>query len=153
MPDTDGAGSRPLLESNAHSHIWKFTTWRFIRRVLTVYDSSARVVGAAGSWLRQNQLDWLSESRLLLLVGYYSLCSLSFSLQHYPHPLTTTANLVFPWGTSSSGGPWLLEWQLGSKKKGAEVANFLTGRVFQTNTESISPLKKCTNLYKVSFLY
>ena len=153
MPDTDGTGSCSLLESDAHSNIWNFTTWRFIKRVLTIYESSARVVGADGSWLRQiNWTDCLSPGSCCWLDTILYV-AFPLSLQHYPHPLTATSNLVFPWGTSSSGGPWLLKWQLGSKKKGAEAANFLTGRVFQTNTASTFPLKKCTNLYKVSFPY
>ena len=39
MPDFDGTGSLSLLESDAHSNLCKFTTSRFIRRVITVHDS------------------------------------------------------------------------------------------------------------------
>ena len=35
MPDADGTGSGSLLEPNVCSHLWKFTTWRFICRRCT----------------------------------------------------------------------------------------------------------------------
>ena len=35
-PDVDGSGSGSLLEPDAQSHLWKFTTWRFVYRGVTV---------------------------------------------------------------------------------------------------------------------
>ena len=35
-PDVRGSGSGSLLDPDAQSHLWKFTTWRFVYRGVTV---------------------------------------------------------------------------------------------------------------------
>ena len=37
MPDVNGTGCGSLLEQDAFSHLWKFTTWWFICRGFTVH--------------------------------------------------------------------------------------------------------------------
>lgn len=124
------------LISVSHSICWG---WNSQGGLFThTYDSSASVVWTAGSWLRQLNWSDMSGCRLLLLAGfrYYSPCSISFIPQQYPS--TATSSLVFPWGVSSSGVPWLLEWRADAE-------------VFQIGTASEFPLKKFTNLYKILF--
>lgn len=103
------------LISASHSICWGWNSQDGL--FMHTYDSSASVVWTAGSWLRQLNWSDMSGCRFLLLAGflYYSPCSISFIPQHYPS--TATSKLVFPWGVSSSGVPWLLEWQKAPRKR------------------------------------
>ena len=125
MPDIDGTGSCSLLESDAHSHIWKFTTRRFISRLLTVYDSSARVVGAAGSWLRQiNWTDCLSPGSCSWLD---TILCVAFPLSYNTIPTLwpPLQTLSFPGVPPAVGDPDCLSGSWAPRKKEQRLPIFL----------------------------
>ena len=76
IPDIDGTSSGALLELDAHSRLWKFATWRFICRGLTVQCSYHK-------GLAQRLLTSPYNKRLQPFIPYFTLRGLSTKNNFY----------------------------------------------------------------------
>lgn len=77
--------------------------WNIQGLVSHIHGNSTRMVWTAGSWLPGNNCGYMSGAQDLA-VGWVPWLSSVWTLSH---PVPFSPNLVFPYGVSSSGLPWL----------------------------------------------
>ena len=89
MPDIDGTGSGALLEPDAHSHLWKFATWKFICRRLSVqcsyHKGLAQSLFTSPSSKRLHPLPYFTLRGLSTKNSFYLLTMFSLSLKAWKH--------------------------------------------------------------------
>ena len=106
----DGTGSGSLLEPDTRLHLWKFATWRFVCRGLTVRQANER----------DRQLPWTLEARIASPGSKFSKDTWS-DIHPWREKIISTASKV----GKSLGKSWLI----GTRKEAmSRVCGYFWGR-------------------------